>query len=139
MAIGVHWWQALTHDWSKFLPSELIPYAQTFYQPDGSRHYVETDTFQHAWNAHVKRQPHHWQYWLLPFDRGETKALDMPEKYIKEMVADWAGASMAQGQGFDPSDWYYSKATHYMLHERTRVRVEYWLDIIRIMVERGVL
>lgn len=77
----------ITHDWSKWLPSEFIPYMLYFYGPKfptGSKVYdnkldklvdkLESpadikEAFDYAWNYHQKRQPHHWQYWLLSPDR----------------------------------------------------------------------
>jgi hypothetical protein len=45
--------------------------------------------FDSAWNIHQKRNKHHWQYWVLIMDNGSIEALDIPEKYIKEMLCDW--------------------------------------------------
>lgn len=81
----------ILHDWSKFLPSEWLPYARTFYKPDGTNQYDETVEFARAWMFHQHRNKHHWQYWLwvtvpshncsiplrelsyLVWDRGETQ------------------------------------------------------------------
>lgn len=64
LKLGVPIWIALLHDWDKFLPDEWLPYARTFYKPDGSRQYVESVEFAHAWMLHQHRNKHHWQYWL---------------------------------------------------------------------------
>jgi hypothetical protein len=56
-------WQIIMHDMSKFKFSELIPYAYTFYDKNGNSQYVEHYEFNNAWNAHQKRNKHHWQYW----------------------------------------------------------------------------
>lgn len=61
---GVPLWIALLHDWDKFLPDEWLPYARTFYTPEGEKQYVETVDFAHAWMLHQHRNKHHWQYWL---------------------------------------------------------------------------
>lgn len=77
-------WIAIFHDWDKFLPDEWFPYARTFYKPDGSKQYVESDEFAVAWMLHQHRNKHHWQYWLtagatplpktniLVWDRGDA-------------------------------------------------------------------
>lgn len=77
-------WQGITHDWSKFLPSEWVAYAKYFYgtfryekiadigglyrsfgdSDADAKEYWEA-RFNEAWNHHQKRQPHHWQYWLI--------------------------------------------------------------------------
>ena len=98
--------QSIIHDWHKFLPSEWFPYAATFYAPDGSKQYRESDAFSVAWLRHQQRGKHHWQNWLITWDRGTTEPLPMPEKYVREMVADWLGAGHAiNGVPVDVADW----------------------------------
>lgn len=118
-------WQLITHDWSKFLPSEWLPYAAYFY---GTK---DQDSFDLAWRHHQRRQPHHWQYWLLTFDAGNTKALAMPEKYIKEMVADWYGAGYAINGKNDVYNWYMKTKDTKILHETTRWYVEYLVNSMK--------
>lgn len=122
--LGVPLWRALVHDASKFLPSEWLSYVKTFYAPDGSRRYVETLEFNQAWNHHQKRNKHHWQYWLLTMDSGTTEPMPMPETYVREMIADWAGAGRAITGKADPKGWYEKNHTKMVLHPSTRARVE---------------
>lgn len=70
---------------SKFFPSEAKRYMK-YYSLNDDTVKVQFDL---ARNYHQKRNKHHWQYWVLIMDSGEVKALDMPEKYIKEMLCDW--------------------------------------------------
>lgn len=51
-------------------------------------------------------------------------ALEMPEVYAREMVADWIGAGMAIAGNPNPSQWYESNKNKIILHERTRAFVE---------------
>ena len=76
--------RGLLHDVSKFLPSEFIPYAHYFYGTwcknedwhGDKRNYIPykwtekgvEEAFNIAWLKHQKRNPHHWQYWLLVND-----------------------------------------------------------------------
>jgi len=113
-------YRAIIHDWSKFLPAEWFPYAETFYKPDGSKQYIETVKFNHAWNHHQKCNKHHWQYWLLRMDRGETIALEMPQKYVCEMVADWMGAGRAITGKWEVVEWYLKNKEKIILHEKTQ-------------------
>ena len=176
----------ILHDLSKFRPSEFIPYARYFYEKDGSKktvrdktgYYKPTDTrnvaFEYAWNHHQKRNKHHWQYWLLQYERGErwsmqemsienpqilaldgkpflileaedddginTKAyrrsitvidalnlapiaLPMPDRYRREMLADWLGAGRAYGNP-DTAGWYQDHKDGILLHPETRAWVE---------------
>ena len=106
------YWLAIIHDLSKFSSSEFKAYANKFGDNgkndgrDKSGYYdPTTDTeFARAWNHHIHCNKHHWQYWITPKDRinGEEclKMLDMPNKYILEMLCDWHGASRAyKGKG----------------------------------------
>lgn len=121
---GVPLHQLVIHDWGKFLPSEWLPYARTFYKADGSKQYDETPAFAAAWNAHQKRHRHHWQAWLLTWDRGETVALEMPERFAREMVADWTGAGRAILGYDDTQAWYIRNRERIRLHDATRRLVE---------------
>lgn len=116
--------QAVFHDWSKFLPSEWGPYVRTFYTPNGTKRYQQTLEFEIAWNYHQKRQPHHWQYWALRLDKGDVVPLPMPEKFIKEMVADWIGAGIAINGHNEVLEWYNKNKEKMALHALTRKRVE---------------
>ena len=84
-------WLGIIHDWSKFLPSEFLPYANFFYGSDAKQvrdetgYYKPTDTgnseFDFAWLLHQKRNKHHWQWWILPEDDGCIKVLEIPNRY----------------------------------------------------------
>lgn len=115
-------WQLIIHDWSKFLPSEWIPYRNHFYSHEKEKE----GSFHRAWLYHQKRNPHHWQYWILIFDTQElpVKAVEMPERYTKEMVADWIGAGCAIQGHDDIRDWYAKNKGHMTLHPETRVLVD---------------
>jgi len=114
----------LLHDWSKFLPSEWFPYVHTFYKKDGSSQYNETKEFAIAWNSHQKRNKHHWQYWLLTWDRGEEVPLYMPTKYANEMLADWMGAGLAITGKDNTYEWYQKNKINIKLHKYTRNYIE---------------
>jgi len=128
-------WPGLIHDWSKFRPSEFLPYTRFFYNPDGSRrqrrdktgYYKPSDTgdpaFDFAWFLHQKRNAHHWQYWCLPIDGGGLKLLPMPDRYRREMLADWRGAGRAQGTP-DTLAWYTKHRNDLQLHPETRQWIE---------------
>lgn len=143
------YWQGLIHDWSKFLPSEFIPYAWYFYgeklpsiyESHGDhrnmvfasglyKERVEAD-FDMAWLRHQKCNPHHWQYWVLMEDSGKVAALEMPHKYRVEMLCDWQGAGRAITGKFDPNDpyaetreWYAKNEGKMILHDNTRAWIQ---------------
>lgn len=131
--LGTPLYQLLIHDWSKFTPSEWTPYVETFYgdKPsprDASGAYDPTNVstaFDYAWLSHQHRNPHHWQYWVLPKDDGSEKILAMPHRYRLEMLADWKGAGRAiHGENADARAWYLANRDKMRLHPETRAWVE---------------
>lgn len=129
LKVPIH--QAILHDWSKFLPSEWGPYVRRFNpQPDAAAWLLEKQSqeFDIAWRHHQRRQPHHWQYWLLTKDSGETLAILMPDRFVREMVADWMGAGKALGKP-DTKAWYLANKDKMNLHPSTRERVEVLLNV----------
>jgi len=127
------YWQGLTHDLSKFRPSEFIPYARFFYgipnkRRDNTGYYKPTNTgdlaFDFAWLLHQKRNQHHWQWWMLPEDDGGIKLLEMPDRYILEMVCDWIGAGRAQNNPTSTKDWYLANRSKMQMHVNTIDKLE---------------
>lgn len=133
LAIGVSWWRLIKHDWHKFLPGEWMPYASTFYAPDGKSQYVESGEFSYAWNLHQKRADHHWQHWLITWDRGQTECLPMSDAALKEMLADWYGAGRAITGQWGAREWYQKNADKIQIHPVTRARVEKYLETIETL------
>lgn len=130
---GVSLWRAVLHDWDKFLPDEWLPYARTFYAPDGAKQYVESPAFAVAWNRHQKRNRHHWQWWLLTWDRGETEPLPMDDADIREMLADWIGAGWAITGEPDPRPWYEKNREEIQLHPASRGLLEELLQRVEFL------
>jgi hypothetical protein len=96
-------WLGIIHDLSKFLPSEWFPYVEKFYG-NKSIPCVGRD-FDYAWLAHQRSNKHHWQAWISIGDKDGVDILEMPDRYRKEMLADWIGAGKAQGKP-DTRAWY---------------------------------
>lgn len=116
----------LIHDWSKFTPTEWRAYREHFYGEASEKVYRD---FKYAWLAHQRRNKHHWQYWLLQEDSGQCAALDMPEKYIREMVADWVGAGRAIYGKVEVRSWYSRNRDKMILSDNTRRRVEQLIEL----------
>ncbi|NIP85354.1 MAG: hypothetical protein GTO03_07250, partial [Planctomycetales bacterium] len=121
-------WLGVIHDWSKLLPSEWKPYAQTFHGPWGyeNRPGWLIDKFDSAWLYHQNRNKHHWQYWLLVQDDDPDKILPMPDKYRREMLADWRGAGRAYTGKDNTKEWYLERRGKWnkRLHPETKAWVE---------------
>lgn len=80
------------HDQSKHTSSEYTAYDNYFYHAGYSTDEGKRQ-FDYAWLHHIHNNPHHWQYWVLIEDDAnlseKTRALDMPDNYILEMISDW--------------------------------------------------
>ena len=130
-------WLGIIHDWSKFLPSEFIPYANHFYGKgkdiktgrDATGYYRAGDSddnkFNFAWLLHQKRNKHHWQWWILPMDDGTEKIFPMLYRYRGEMVCDWKGAGRAQNSKCTIEEWYEKNKDKMRLASSTRTLLEY--------------
>lgn len=119
------YWQGIIHDWQKFLPYCFLAYAG-FFNIDKVTY---QEQFNKAWLKHIHNSPHHWQYWQLKEDSGLIQNIEMPEKYWKEMICDWYGASIATGNGGRVIEWYNSNKEKIQLHPSTRRKVEGHLNL----------
>lgn len=88
-------WRGLTHDLSKFSPTEFIP-GVLCYQGNRSPNEQERELygFSKAWMHHKGRNRHHFEYWT---DYNTvTKRIEpvrMPDVFIFEMFCDRVAAS----------------------------------------------
>jgi len=126
-ALGIPW-LGIIHDWSKLWPDEWLPYARYFYGEPGATSGSDP-AFDLAWLLHQKRNKHHWQWWVLQEDDGGTKILPMPDRYRREMLADWRGAGRAQGYGNNTPEWYEANKKKMQLHPDTRKWIEEMLAL----------
>jgi hypothetical protein len=126
--IKVPLWNLLVHDLSKFSLSEAPHYGRQFY---GEKN--DPIGFSCAWNHHQKCNKHHWEYWVMVtgHNRGGVSdgfVLPMPKKYIKEMVADWLGATRAYvgkwPETLETWNWYKDNFKSIKLHPDTRKECE---------------
>ena len=121
----------ITHDLSKFLPSEFFPYAQFFHDKKRSKNYKKSDevdiNFQTGWCYHQKRNKHHWNYWVSVTTKDMVIPIPMPSKYVMQMIADWRG--MSRKFGGKTSEYYIKNKDDMILHQKTVEIIEYVLDI----------
>lgn len=100
MKAGLYW-QGITHDLSKYLPSEFIEYAKYY---NGAISPVDKAKQEkgccEAWLHHRGYNPHHYEWWIDNLDKGGIP-LPMPYKYAMEMVCDYIGA----GKAYNPKGW----------------------------------
>lgn len=122
--VGAPLWRLIIHDWSKFTPAELPHYARQFY---GTKD--DPTGWAKAWVHHQNANPHHWEYWVTRSGAGVIKAgepVEMPDHFVREMVADWIGASRAYNGSYPGSfeawPWYQQNFSKITLHPTTRLR-----------------
>lgn len=102
--LRVSMWQLLTHDLSKLSPSEFGGYVE-----------LKGEKFAHAWAHHKLYNKHHWEYWL---------GSPMPERYIREMVADWMAASQVyRGEYRHPRYWWIENKHKIHLHTWSKLKL----------------
>lgn len=123
------------HDFSKNDQDEYGAYDAYFY--GGNRSCQVVQNFNRAWLAHIHKNPHHWQYWILIHDdpKEDTTILEMPYDYILEMFCDWWAFSWKSGKLDEIFKWYDEHKDYMKLHINTRKMVEYILMRIKIKLE----
>ena len=89
--------QGLTHDLSKYSPTEFIPGVK-YFQGDRSPNNAqrEHEGYSSAWLHHKGRNRHHYEYWIdysSKKDTPELVGMKMPLKYVIEMFCDRVAAS----------------------------------------------
>ena len=126
--------QGLTHDLSKYSPSEFW-LGVKYYQGDRSPIDAERKDrgYSTAWLHHKGRNRHHWQYWT-DFQKGQIVQLEMPIEYIKEMICDRIAACMVyQKEKYtDRSGWDYYKINCDIItiHPETKLLLEKLLKML---------
>ena len=101
------YWQGLTHDLSKYSPTEFwrsAKYYQGFRSPNDQER-SETGVSL-SWLHHKGRNRHHFEYWTDYLRDGSgIGGVEMPKKYVAEMFCDRLAASKVyRGKDFQPGD-----------------------------------
>lgn len=116
------------HDQSKYSEEEYNAYDKYFY--GGNKSNTVVRNFNYAWLHHIHNNPHHWQYWVLQHDDEPEEVLEMPYRYVIEMICDWWSFSFKQKKLNEIFDWY-ENHKNMKLHPKTRKVVEDILERIK--------
>lgn len=135
--VGLYW-RGLTHDLSKYSPTEFWTGAK-YYQGTRSPNSYERELYGYsaAWMHHKGRNRHHFEYWTDYGVSGEgIIGVEMPKKYVAEMFCDRLAASKVyRGQDFQPGDPYqffqYGKKKRLLMHPATSELLETILIVLR--------
>jgi hypothetical protein len=121
-------WRLIVHDWTKLTPAEAPFYGrQQFGAAD------DPLGFAQAWNHHHKNHQHHWEWWipLTAHKFSPLKGCDplpMAEWAVREMVADWLGATRVH-DGLWPETvegwtWLHGARPSMRLHDDTQKTID---------------
>lgn len=123
------------HDISKYSEEEYSAYDAYFYGSEKTDRVKEE--FNKTWLHHIHHNAHHWQYWcLIQDDPSEgIVALEMPYRYIVEMICDWWSFSWTKGNLDEIFKWYDEHKNYMKLGKKTRETVEDILEKIRNKLE----
>lgn len=124
------------HDNSKQDRAEYNPYDAYFYGNNRSASVV-TD-YERAWLAHIHKNSHHWQHYILHCDDPAegVKVLDMPYDCIIEMICDWWSFSWKTNDLTNIFVWYEGHKEYIMLSDNTRRTVEDILGRMKEVLEK---
>ncbi|MCC8136825.1 MAG: DUF5662 family protein [Clostridiales bacterium] len=156
--------QGLTHDLSKYMPAELLEGFRYYDDGKSSPNNGERRDkgYSEAWMHHKGRNRHHFEYWLdyrepakkspdgkhsSPQPVSETdarfgtfplQAVQMPRKYVAEMLMDRIAASKNYNKEnytqHDPLAYFERGKGRYLMHPQTKKELH---GMLRILDERG--
>lgn len=138
------YWQGLTHDLSKFSPTEFFVGAK-YFQGDRSPNNAEKEAkgYSSSWLHHKGRNKHHFEYWIDYTMPGTSEKLligmKMPVRYVVEMFMDRiAACKVYQKENYtDESPWKYhqrSKRVQAVMHPQSLALLE---KLLRLLAEEG--
>ena len=130
-------WQGLTHDLSKYSPTEFLIGAK-YYQGTRSPNAQERQEkgFSEAWMHHKGRNKHHYEYWTdMSKETGRYESCPMPRKYFVEMVMDRRAACMVyQGEKYTPGsalEYFENSREKAIIHPEIQRQLRYVLTMLR--------
>ena len=133
-------WQGLKHDLSKYTPTEFIPGAK-YYQGTRSPNEGEREVYGYskAWMHHKGRNRHHFEYWTdYNHETRKVTAIEMPGKYVIEMVCDRIAASkIYNGKNYTdrcPLEYFLKAKCKRFINEKTSEELEF---LLTMLAEKG--
>lgn len=129
--------QGLTHDLSKYSPTEFIPGAK-YYLGTRSPNEAERNEkgYSSAWLHHKGRNRHHYEYWMdYNVKTKRMEPVEMPMKYFKEMFCDRVAASkIYQGKSYTdahPLEYFARAKDRIIIHPKTAALLEECLIMLK--------
>ena len=134
--VGLYW-QGLTHDLSKYTPTEFrvgAKYYQGNRSPNGAER--EDKGYSEAWIHHKGRNRHHYEYWTdMNRETKRYESVPMPRKYLVEMVMDRIAACKTyQGKAYTDGsalEYYLKSVERSLMHPKLQRELEFILTMLR--------
>ena len=134
--VGLYW-QGLTHDLSKYTPTEFSVGAR-FYQGNRSPNGAEREAkgYSEAWMHHKGRNRPHYEYWTdMHPETRLYESVPMPRKYLVEMVMDRiAACRVYQGKNYTDGSAlaYFDRSREKsLMHPQLKQELGYILTMLR--------
>ena len=139
--VGLYW-QGLTHDLSKYSPTEFLQGAR-HYQGVRSPNAAEREVkgYSEAWMHHKGRNRHHYEYWTdMNMERRVYESVPMPRKYLVEQVMDRRAACIVyQGKDYTPAsplNYFLKSRERTLMHPQNQRELEHILTMLRDQGEK---
>ena len=139
--VGLYW-QGLTHDLSKYSPTEFLQGAR-YYQGIRSPNAAEREVkgYSEAWMHHKGRNRHHYEYWTdMNMERRVYESVPMPRKYLVEQVMDRRAACIVyQGKDYTPEsplNYFLKSRERSLMHPQNQRELEHILTMLRDQGEK---
>ena len=140
-AVGL-FWQGLTHDLSKYTPTEFRVGARYFQgnrSPNGAER--EEKGYSEAWMHHKGRNRHHYEYWTdLSLQTNRYESIPMPRKYLAEMVMDRIAACKTYRKSAYTDgaalEYLENSRERLLMHPETKRQLTYILTMLRDQGEK---
>ncbi len=134
--VGLYW-QGLTHDLSKYSPTEFWNGAR-FYQGTRSPNAAEREEkgYSEAWMHHKGRNRHHYEYWTdMNRQTRCYESVPMPRRYLVEQVMDRRAACIVyQGKDYTAGSalaYFQNSRERELMHPQTRQELTVILTMLR--------
>lgn len=136
--------QGLTHDLSKYSPTEFLIGAK-YYSGDKSPNNAERlkSGVSTSWLHHKGRNKHHFEYWIdYSMDRDDPHVLtgiQMPRRYVAELIFDRVSACRVyQGAAYTDRSpleyWRKGAGRMWFIHPVTKRQID---CLLRMWAEKG--
>lgn len=129
--------QGFLHDLSKYSPAEFcrgVQYYQGVRSPNAAER--EENGYSEAWMHHKGRNKHHYEYWSdLSRETGKYESVELPRKYLAEMVMDRRAACMTyQGKNYTQASaytYFVNSRERALMHPNTQKQLEFLLTMLK--------